>query len=1071
MEQNFNRRIETDLDLNGPHLVISSHPSDATVSDGATQTFSVTASATFPGNTGADDEGTLTYQWYEDDEGVIKKLENETEGVTYSGVTTATLTLTNISSPSENGHKYYCVIDYTPAEKYAEDGKSTGHPINGAITSNSATLTVNPYIQILSQPSSVDRLYDVNGEISVSAVLSDSDFSNDIGYQWYRNGSPISDGRQTTTRIERGTVTEVIVEESEETYVVYNRYNYSYNNTFRGNNAHRHDIPSTASNIKIKIAGAGGGKGGNDAGGRGGEGGSGMYGEFTLKSSAAGSRLTMYGGKKGSDGTTGGGAAGGTGGGWGGWAGGGTGGSSGGRGSSGSGGGGGGASGVEQDGTLIIVAGGGGGGGGASHVNLHGVDPGSPVNITYTSGYPRQQFGVHSWNGQAGKIIKYGDEGGGDANGELYITSGNAYFASYLSVVGTGQVRFQYNWSDMPGYSGRANDHIYIGNLATLIHPYQRRGSTSATVTMPTNARGKQANDFNGHNDTLYADGGHGGHPCYCSDGGGGGGGGAGYVGSSGAGAGLGGAGGCDGVTGGTSGNGGESAYKTQYVESAASNTSYNSGQGYVNLSYDYYVDVSETKTRTVVNQREVEREIENSIAQNIDFSGTRGKTLTVKADYDTVENLYCVVSSPTATNSPVTTNTVQFSSFSTVTEKTLHMEQAFWHFDKWQGGYATGAMDVVSSNGNLANGEVTLNYDDGTAYVASGTGRKGINIFTSFYVEADTEVEIDLYGGKGVEWTSLGGVFAPQSEPGGPGVTRPYPYDPFGFSAFLPSTNPGSGGYGRIRFTMKANREYTIAGMFGTINTPYLYERDELIAVVGQGGGQGVYGTGGAGGGLNISGGDELDGYAAGRGGSIGTLGIRLQAELGSAYFPYRTAWNGNWDVGGIGPNNMLNHINQNEDYARVPDRRDGGRVKRYSRSINNNSNVGTRKMLVRQVNGAASGLAEGSTIDNTANIDRGFWDIDYAFLGTAGGRANGPGSGSPTQARMEELAIQNARGDFDHTSVGGNGAWGGEGGYNGGGGGGGAGWLNSNKGITIVSTSSGSSIGNSKIVIRLAT
>ena len=75
MEQNFNRRIETDLDLNGPHLVISSHPSDATVSDGATQTFSVTASATFPGNTGADDEGTLTYQWYEDDEGVIKKLE------------------------------------------------------------------------------------------------------------------------------------------------------------------------------------------------------------------------------------------------------------------------------------------------------------------------------------------------------------------------------------------------------------------------------------------------------------------------------------------------------------------------------------------------------------------------------------------------------------------------------------------------------------------------------------------------------------------------------------------------------------------------------------------------------------------------------------------------------------------------------------------------------------------------------------------------------------------------------------------------------------------------------------
>ena len=49
---------------------------------------------------------------------------------------------------------------------------------------------------------------------------------------------------------------------------------------------------------------------------------------------------------------------------------------------------------------------------------------------------------------------------------------------------------------------------------------------------------------------------------------------------------------------------------------------------------------------------------------------------------------------------------------------------------------------------------------------------------------------------------------------------------------------------------------------------------------------------------------------------------------------------------------------------------------------------------MLVRQVQApeVSIKLAEGTTIDNTANIDRGFWDIDYAFLGTAGGRADGP-------------------------------------------------------------------------------
>ena len=214
MEQNFNRRIETDLDLNGPILAISSHPSDATVNHGATQTFSVTASATFPGNTGADNEGTLTYQWYEydDGDGFDTKLTDQTEGVTFSGTTTATLTLTGIESPAQNGLKYYCVIDYTPADRYAHAEKGAGHPLNGSVTSNSATLTVNPYLVIISQPSSVDREFNVDGNVTVTAALSDTTYSNDIGYQWYRNDVAISDGTVTTTRIERGTVTELETE-------------------------------------------------------------------------------------------------------------------------------------------------------------------------------------------------------------------------------------------------------------------------------------------------------------------------------------------------------------------------------------------------------------------------------------------------------------------------------------------------------------------------------------------------------------------------------------------------------------------------------------------------------------------------------------------------------------------------------------------------------------------------------------------------------------------------------------------------------------------------------------------
>ena len=250
MEQNFNRRIETDLDLNGPHLAISSQPSDATVANGATQTFSVTASATFSGNTGADDSGTLTYQWYLNNDGTTDtKLTNDGR---YSGTTTATLTVSNIESPENNGDKYYCVVDYTPAEKYDEAEKGTGHPINGAITSDSATLTVTPYLVINSQPSSVDRVYDVYGEISVSASLSDDSYSNDIGYQWYLNGSSVSDGTRTSTRIERGTVTEIIERESEEVYYIIKRHFYSYNQTYyHSSSAQTHKIPSTASNIRV----------------------------------------------------------------------------------------------------------------------------------------------------------------------------------------------------------------------------------------------------------------------------------------------------------------------------------------------------------------------------------------------------------------------------------------------------------------------------------------------------------------------------------------------------------------------------------------------------------------------------------------------------------------------------------------------------------------------------------------------------------------------------------------------------------------------------------------------------
>ena len=42
-----------------------------------------------------------------------------------------------------------------------------------------------------------------------------------------------------------------------------------------------------------------------------------------------------------------------------------------------------------------------------------------------------------------------------------------------------------------------------------------------------------------------------------------------------------------------------------------------------------------------------------------------------------------------------------------------------------------------------------------------------------------------------------------------------------------------GDGGYSRIRFTMKQNEEYVIAGLTPEVNTPFVYHKSSLIRVM----------------------------------------------------------------------------------------------------------------------------------------------------------------------------------------------------------------------------------------------
>jgi uncharacterized membrane protein YgcG len=76
-------------------------------------------------------------------------------------------------------------------------------------------------------------------------------------------------------------------------------------------------------------------------------------------------------------------------------------------------------------------------------------------------------------------------------------------------------------------------------------------------------------------------------------------------------------------------------------------------------------------------------------------------------------------------------------------------------------------------------------------------------------------------------------------------------------------------GGYSRIRFTMKKNEEYTIAGLDSFNNCPFIYRKGTLIAVCGKGGDSSSNGNGGSGGGVNVAGAPG-NGRGGGSGGAL---------------------------------------------------------------------------------------------------------------------------------------------------------------------------------------------------------
>ena len=388
MDNNIFNEIGTTLDLNGPILSLSEQPTGAT-GIGTTAGATGGGSVSFTGIATGVDPGTgyLSYQWHEVDVGELSDSTYVTGTASTGPVgTAATLTISNLITPTDNQRKFYLVTDYV-ASAYGT-GKSTGNAWNEPLTSGIATATVTPLIDIIAQPTEgVQALVDENATISVNSDLTDSYFADDLVYQWYLNGELVEDGTKTVI-ISTSTTVPSPVEV----------------NFFSPGS---HTVPADATDVVVTLAGAAGGRGGDDGNGPGGGGGDGRQGRLSLVTGEE-RGLEFRVGRRGNGGTSGGHSAGGKGG-QGGVTDGGDGGGAGQHGWSGGGGGGGSATGVRQGGDYIAIAGAGGGGGGGSH-NVGGI-PGTSAH-----GWDSRPGSIGHQGGQNGET-KDGDGGGGGGGG------------------------------------------------------------------------------------------------------------------------------------------------------------------------------------------------------------------------------------------------------------------------------------------------------------------------------------------------------------------------------------------------------------------------------------------------------------------------------------------------------------------------------------------------------------------------------------------------------------------------------------------------------------------------------
>ena len=214
--------------------------------------------------------------------------------------------------------------------------------------------------------------------------------------------------------------------------------------------------------------------------------------------------------------------------------------------------------------------------------------------------------------------------------------------------------------------------------------------------------------------------------------------------------------------------------------------------------------------------------------------SGATTNTLVLNSDDSGITyTVKCVVSSATASNSPITSDSVTYTPQNVA-------------------GFSIVSIEEISPNTSTAStSEVDLNNGEHTFTIAESSSSDDdvVQLYSFFAKEKDLDVEMDLFGG-GTD--SVG----------------------------------GEGGYSRVRFTMVQNQEFVIAGLIDSIRTPFVYRRGSLMVCVGEGGKGGVVGkSGGDGGGVGIAGGSGFGISGSGVGGNLIADGqLTLNGTFGSS-------------------------------------------------------------------------------------------------------------------------------------------------------------------------------------------